>query len=243
MRIDPNGKIGAYPAILVRKVLRHLRDQFRWSKAELVSAAGLSPGRGASMVRALRSGGLIEAAGRGLWTVTQAGRTFSSATAAWPVSRATAEKALAKFLGRVSRVNEDPYFLAKATRVVLFGSMLRSEVDRLSDVDLAVGLTAKEADFDLARVQNEQRAEELEAQGHRFRQFLERECCGYLETFRFLKGRSRVIALADYNAEKSFIIAVPHRVLIGSSEEAPAGPTARAPLPAKRNRRPHGCPF
>ena len=49
----------------------------------------------------------------------------------------TAEKALAQFLERVTRVNEDPYFLAKATRVVLFGSMLKPEVERLSDVDLA----------------------------------------------------------------------------------------------------------
>ena len=28
----------------------------------------------------------------------------------------------------------DPYFLAKVARIVLFGSMLKSEIDRLSDV-------------------------------------------------------------------------------------------------------------
>jgi len=50
------------------------------------------------------------------------------------VTRATAEMALARFLSRVQMVNTDPYFLAKVTRIVLFGSMLKSEIDRLSDV-------------------------------------------------------------------------------------------------------------
>jgi len=37
-----------------------------------------------------------------------------------------------------------------------------------------------------------------------------------LETFRFLKGRSRVIFLADYNVEKGSVLAVPHRMLLGA---------------------------
>jgi predicted nucleotidyltransferase len=36
--------------------------------------------------------------------------------------------------------------------VVLFGSMLKPEVDRLSDVDVAVELATKETDFDRALV-------------------------------------------------------------------------------------------
>jgi predicted nucleotidyltransferase len=77
----------------------------------------------------------------------------------------------------VEQVNNDPYFLGKVTRVVLFGSMLKPEVERLSDVDLAVELAAKEADLDLARVKNYERVEELATHGHRFRNFLEREGC------------------------------------------------------------------
>jgi hypothetical protein len=42
--------------------------------------------------------------------------TLSSATAAKPVTRATAERALSQFLERVTQVNQNPYFL-----VVLFG--------------------------------------------------------------------------------------------------------------------------
>jgi hypothetical protein len=63
------------------------------------------------------------------------------------------------------------------------------------------------------------------------------------EAFRFLKGRSRVIALADVNAEKTFVLAVPHRFLIGEPEPIAThlSPTAREP--AVRNRRPRNCPF
>jgi predicted nucleotidyltransferase len=240
MRIDPKATIGGYSALVVRKTLRHLRDWNQWGVAALESAAALPPGTGPALVKALRTAGLIEASGTGAWTVTQAGRTFSSATAAKPITRATAEKALAQFLERVTEVNQNPYFLAKATRVVLFGSMLKPEAARLSDVDVAVELAAKEIDFDRARQKNRQRAEELADRGRRFRNFIEWEFCWHWEAFRYLKGRSRVIALADYNAEKTFVLAVPHRFLIGEPEQI----AAPAPLqPAARKRRPRDCPF
>jgi predicted nucleotidyltransferase len=240
MRIDAKGTIGHYPALLVRTTLRHLRSRLQWGLAELEAAAGLTPGNGRALVKALRSEGLIEAAGRGAWEVTQAGRTLSSATAAKRITRATAEKALQQFLGRVERVNNDPYFLGKVTRAVLFGSMLKPDVERLSDVDLAVEVAPKEADFDHARVKNYERVEELAAQGHRFRNFLEQEGCWYWEVFGFLKGRSRVIALADYAVEKTFVLTVPHRVLFGGAEPTSSVPSPQRPV---RKRRPRDCPF
>ena len=240
MRIDPNGLIGGRSALAVRKMLRYLRGWDQWKVTDLETVAALAPGTGDALVKALRTEGLIEAAGKGVWAVTQAGRTFSAATAAKPVRRATAEKALAEFLERVTQVNEDPYFLAEATRVVLFGSMLKPEVERLSDVDLAVELVSKEVDCDLASLKNRQRAEELADRGRRFRNFLEWEFCWHWEAFRYLKGRSRVIALADYNAEKTFVLAVPHRFLIGEPEQI-AVPAP--PRPAARKRRPRDCPF
>src|SRR5713226_7245099 len=121
MRIAPTGTIGGSPSLAVRKMLRDLRGWDQWKVADLEGVAALAPGAGDSLVKALRTEGLIEASGKGAWTVTQAGRTFSAATAAKPVTRAAAEKALAQFLERVTQVNEDPYFLAKAIRVVLFG--------------------------------------------------------------------------------------------------------------------------
>ena len=122
--------------------------------------------------------------------------------------------------------------------------MLKPEVDRLSDVDVAFELARKEADPRRALVQSRQRAEELEDQGRRFRSILEREFCWHVEAYDFLKGRSRVLTLADYNTERPFVLAVPHRFLIGEPEQIavePAPSTAQE-MARKRRRRP-GCPF
>ncbi len=161
MHVDAKGTVGQYPVLLVRTTLRHLRSRMKWGLAELQAAAGLAPGSGRALVRVLRAEGLIEAVGREIWSMTQAGVTFSAATAAQQVTRATAERTLSEFLERVTEVNQNPYFLAKVTTVVLFGSMLKPEVERLSDVDVAVELARKEPDFDRAQGQNQQRAEEL----------------------------------------------------------------------------------
>jgi len=102
-------------------------------------------------------------------------------------------------------------------------------VERLSDVDLAVELASKEVDFDRARLKNQQRAEELVNRGRRLRNILEWEVCWHLEAFKYLKGPSRVIALAGYSAEKTFVLAVPHRSLIWR-----AGTNRALPVPSLR---------
>ena len=243
MRIDPRGKICGYPALLVRKTLRSLRAADSWGILALEESVNLSPGAGHTLAKALQKNGLLELREPGRWTVTQAGRTIAAATAAHRISRSTAEKALAQFLDRVIRVNCDPYFLARVTRLVLYGSMLRPEVEWLSDVDIAVQLEAKEKDFDRLRAQTLDRVDDLAARGHRFRDFLEREGWWYFETRRFLKGGSRVISLADYDVEKALVLGGRHRVLIGVREELPAEAEPETPKPARRKRRPRDCPF
>ncbi len=224
MRIDPKGTVAGYPSLLVRRALRKLSTRVEWGLNEIESAAALEAGEGRRLIKGLLAEGLIEAAGRGKWTLNIAGQSLSSATAAKRVARATAEMALERFLNRVRRVNDDPYYLGKVTRVVLFGSMLRAEVERLSDVDLAVDLAPKEPDFERARIKNYARVEEHSRQGHRVGNFLKQEGCWYWETFGFLKGQDRVISLADYSHEKEFILTVPHRILVGESVPVPIVP-------------------
>jgi hypothetical protein len=101
-------------------------------------------------------------------------------------------------------------------------------------------LPRRSKDFDRARAANYRRVEELTAQGRRFRNFMEQEGCWYWEVFGFLKGRSRVIALADYSFEKSFVLNFPHRFLIG--QPVPIL-TPGTPEPPTRKRRPRDCPF
>ena len=107
MRIDPKGAIAGYPAVLVRDTLRRLRVHLDWNLARLESVAGLSPVESRAFVRAMVSAGLIERAGPGRWSITGAGQTTSSATAAARVTRATGDRALREFMARVERVNQD----------------------------------------------------------------------------------------------------------------------------------------
>ena len=171
----------------------------------------------------------------------QLGQSFGSATAARPIT-AGAEAALALFLARVDRVNSDDYFLAKVTRVVLFGSYLRAVVSRLGDVDIAVGLRPKEADPGRLRELNDQRVAESEQNGDRFSRMLDRQVWWQMETFRFLKSRSRSISLVDYQMEKEFVDRVPHKVLFAAQEQQ-AKSAPPQPTQIRRARRPKDCPF
>ena len=189
---------------------------------------------------------LIAKASRGngpkTWATTQLAQSFGSATAAKPITRQTAKKALAQFLEHVDRVNHDDQFLAKVTRVVLFGSYLRPEVDRLGDVDVGVELRPKESGWKHLRELNHERVAELERKGHRFSRALDREVWWQLETFRFLQGRSRSISLLDYKAEREFVDQVPHKVLF-STVEAKLKPVQEAAKRVRRAQRPKDCPF
>jgi predicted nucleotidyltransferase len=178
-----------------------------------------------------------------LWSITQAGQMLSSATAAPSVTRATAERALREFLDRVDRVNRDRYYLGRVAAVVLFGSMLKPEVARPSDVDVAVEIVPKEANLERARAKNEQHAIELEGKGRGFRGLLDRQFCWYREVFAFLKGRSRVISLADLRREGEFVLSVPHRVLYSASDWKPYTPPIATAVNPDHLPPDEGCPF
>jgi len=242
MRIDPKGTIAGYPSLQVRRTLKRLHFDLRWGTARLEGAATLPPGEGQAFAKALVSAGLAEAVGKGVWTITQAGQTLSSATAAHRVTRATAEKTLQEFLGRVDHVNRNAGFLGKVVTVVLFGSMLQPEVDRPSDVDVAVEIAPKEPDAQKARAKNERHVQMLESLGHRFRGFLERQCFWHYEAFHYLKGRSRVISLVDLKAEGEFVLAVPHRILYAHGAWKPDAPP-RAKLIRRREKPSNESPF
>ena len=238
MRIDPKGTIGGYPALLVRRALRQLDLHVDWDLGRLEAITG--EGRG--LVKALATAGLVEPTRKGFWSITRAGKALSSATAAPRVKRVTAERALGEFLGRVDFVNRRPVFLAKVVEVVLFGSMLKPEVDRVSDVDIAVEIVPKESNPERARAINERRVLELELPGRRFRGFLDRELFWYWEAFRYLKGGSRVISLANLKAEGEIVLAGAHQVLYAGGDWKPDAPP-RAKVVRRREKPSAESPF
>jgi hypothetical protein len=113
----------------------------------------------------------------------------------------------------------------------------------VSDVDLAVEIVRKDVDLGRARKANHERVEKLAAARRQFRDVLKMAGCWHLEVFRFLKGRSRVVALADYAAEKSFVLAVPHRFLMGKPEQMAAQNPPNSRPRRVRQRRSDDCPF
>src|SRR5260370_35844005 len=112
MRIDPKGTIAGYPSLQVRRALKRLHFDRRWNTARLEVAAALPRGDGRALAKALVAAGLAETVGKGVWAITQAGQTLSSATAARRVTRETPEKALARLLGRVDYGNLNQGFSA-----------------------------------------------------------------------------------------------------------------------------------
>ena len=86
------------------------------------------------------------------------------------------------------------------------------------------------------------RARDLERLGYHFRGFLDRQVCWHREVFHHLKGRSRVISLADLRREGEFILAVPHRILYSERGWKPYVPPPTVALPSS-NPKPDDCPF
>jgi hypothetical protein len=138
MRVDSKATIAGYPILLVRQALWKLRHVDTWNSGVLEAAAGLPAGAGPELAKELAAQGLIRKLQKDTWMMCPAGMTLTAATASRRVTRTTAERALAAFMERVIRVNSDPHYLGRVTRVALFGSMLNPDTDRPSDVDLAV---------------------------------------------------------------------------------------------------------
>ncbi|MFB7878555.1 hypothetical protein ACFC06_25190 [Nocardia sp. NPDC056064] len=145
---------------------------------------------------------------------TSKGYALANASAAKPVHRATAEKALAGFLHRVEQAAADPMNLWVVDRVVLFGSMLDPTRQRVSDVDLAVRLAKNELIFEAAGG--------YELSGSVFLAELNgtKHSSGYRGEFgvrKFLKNRSRVLSLARLSEDGMIAglppATTPHRVL------------------------------
>jgi predicted nucleotidyltransferase len=216
MRIDPSDVLGEFPVLFVRKVVRRLNNRLHWDAEAVQESAGIGPQRAADFIKALQKAGLAKAnRGRdsGTWTTTQLAQSFGAASAAKPITRQTAERVLQEFLERVDQVNSNAYFLARVTKVVLFGSYLRPELDRLGDIDIAVELRPKESDYQRVREATERRLADLADRGRRVAGLLARESWWRGEVLRFLKARSRAISLHDYGGEKELIDAVPHQVI------------------------------
>jgi predicted nucleotidyltransferase len=239
--------VGGFPALMIRKLVRRLNNLQCWNAETVRVILRTEGGAAEAVVGTLLEAGLAVSQpelGVGGYQTTPLAQAFGSATAAKPITRRTADRALSQLIERIDQVNRGESFLAKVTKVVVLGSYLRADVDRLSDVDVAVELQPKEPDWDRLRELNRARVEHLHMAGRRFSSWIAIEYWWHLEAFSFLKGRSRAISLIDYKDEREFVDRVPHRVLFSSVAGVDTkSPNHNSKGPRRRSLRPSDCPF
>ncbi len=222
MRIEKTQRIAGQPAVLVRQLLRDFGDV----PHDMAFVIRRLQGARAQAQRLLgtlcRLGYLERQAERGgppAWRRTLQGSRLALASAARPLSRATAERTLQAFLARVAEVNRRPDFLYRVTKVVLFGSYL-SEADRLNDVDVALALASKERDPKRRLALELAHTTQAEAGGRRFPTKLEALAWPQREVLLFLKGRSR--ALSVHAIDDAILQQTASRVVFEDIENGPA---------------------
>jgi predicted nucleotidyltransferase len=198
MHINPGDTISGIRVIKLRDFLRKSGQSVKWREEYISSSLHLHGKQTLELLAELENRGYIEKDefydGQQYWHNTIRGNALGGASAAKPYKRTTAEKALGEFMGRVQKVNSDPYYLYKVTRVVVFGSYLTGAPE-VSDVDLALDITPKEKDLAIRSRQLAKRREDAEKSGKRFNNIAEWAGAAELEIWSFLKSRSRIISL------------------------------------------------
>lgn len=197
MNVDPKAQLGGVPILQVRQFVREKGDH-PWGLEQLREDFGPAA---SDVLHALIEAGYAapaEPQGKDLYETTGRGRTLARASGAKPVSRATADAALAGFLERCEVVRGDPTYLFLVAKAVLFGSML-TDKPKVSDVDIAIQLAAKEKDAKLHGELMTEQTREAGRNGRRFSNIVEQVFWPQTRVRMFLKGRSRVIQFSDIN--------------------------------------------
>jgi predicted nucleotidyltransferase len=205
LNITRDQTIGGVPAVEVRNVLRHFIDEV-W---EDVFIARMEGSDGAAVLAQLVQEGYLESPVESQFGIkyelTTAGHALQHASAAKPVKRATAQKALDGLLVRVEEVNADPRTRDRIRSIVLFGSFLDEAVATVSDVDLAI---------ELERVGEVTRKQAFDSYQRRRGQGAPPGPDDVLlhgDVFKILKGRSPILSLVDHREHEAFLASIPHR--------------------------------
>lgn len=195
MRIDPKSTICGVNAITLRDFFQRVVQP--WNSGDLASHLSLSPKDASGVVDRLISEGWAEVSRTGdkgrFYCNTVKGNRLANASAAAPLKRATAKRAVEAFLSRVHELNENDYFVYRVTKVLLFGSFL-SDSDYVNDVDLALALVPKHDPDRQGELEN-QRISEAHDNGRTFHNIVEMRSWPQEEALRFLKSRSRTLSL------------------------------------------------
>lgn len=193
MTISPQDEIAGVSLRAVRDALRRTGAEFR--RGEFQQALGVADA--GWVLDALICQGYLVRRDDSSFELTVKGHALRLASAARPISRATARARLGDLLRRVDEVNTDPLFLYGVSLVLVFGSYL-SEAEQLSDLDIVLSLSPKlDPGSDAYRTAWSELLCMAEEQGTRLRSFAEQLAWPHVHVHRHLKQRSRVYSFHD----------------------------------------------
>jgi hypothetical protein len=222
MRIAKDQSVAGYPALVVRAFLRRCR--FCTIVPETAAyALRASNRKAADFLCQLAALGLIKPTEylplgeKAAYEITTRGNAFANASAAKPVFRKTAELALERFLERLHELNANPEYVYRVNSAVLFGSML-SDIERLGDVDIAIGLQSKVAGEAEFRKWCDRRRKAAQEQGRSFGSTFDWVVWPRIEVFHVLRAHTRILSLHEWD-EVIRMPKVRYKVLWGDAEQ------------------------
>jgi len=211
----------------VRALLRRFNQEL-WTVENAANVLKIPKEQARRLVYSLRRLGYVEVVrqqGRpGTWRNTMAGNALANSTAAPPLSRTDADRLLQEFLIRVGIVNDDPSWLYRIGKVVVFGSYLNSQ-EWVGDIDLAIRLDRRPEFAEQWPEVLLAKSDAAACRGRRFRGFLDRLAWPETEVRRYLRGGIRWLSLHDWTKEEPWLQHAAHTVLL---EEKTSGATARS---------------
>jgi DNA-binding MarR family transcriptional regulator len=210
--------IAGHAAPIIRRLLRQTGSS-GVNQAFVEKGLGCSAEEATRLISSLQEQGYISIRNhdknRWLYERTSEGNRLAEATLR-PVSRSTADMMLRGFVQRISKVNSNPRFLYAITAAVVFGSAI-SEVDELGDVDVAIRLERKTADWETHVRLTYERVWQARRKGKRFRNITEQVFWPAIEIRNFLRSGTRQLSIHELD-ELSRLPEVNYRILFGDRQ-------------------------
>jgi len=202
MRIAADQKIGGYPALQIRQLMRETAGRsitLRYVR-EILSCTNSGAIR---VLSQLRRGGYIEPM-REYWEATTKGNALAMATAAAPLRRETAGRLIEDLVKRAHLLNADDNWAYRVTILVVFGSYVRG-VERPNDVDVGCELRPRwsgERQRQLEQLRRNKRGG--------FRNISEWATWPRLQVYRYLRARARGLSIHEL---EDWVRSTEHRVV------------------------------
>lgn len=193
MRISKDMVFEGLPATTARQLMRKYQDEAGIGHAEEVLT--LPEDQAVDCLERLCAAGYLEELERNgderRWITTVRGNALAQATFRKPISRATAERHLMSTIERAKSYNSDPSKLLTITSIVVFGSFLDIDQQRLGDLDLAVEAVRRVDNGNWSK----QARDYARRSGRRFPRFIDELGWPARELITHLKGGSPAISI------------------------------------------------